>query len=133
MIHRGVFDAFPKLKIILGHFGECFPFTVDRINAAYRQGYGMPLPNIEGGYEHEPGYYVKKNLWTTSSGNYLKEALYCTRDVLGMDRVTMGTDHPYEKMNLGVDMIMRDVPLTENEKRAFLYENAKALGFARNL
>lgn len=133
MIHRGVFDAFPNLKIILGHFGECFPFTVDRINAAYRQGYGMPLPEIGGGYEHEPGYYVKKNLWTTSSGNYLKEALYCTRDVLGMDRVTMGTDHPYEKMNLGVDMMMKDVPLTDEEKSAFLFENARKLGFGKNL
>jgi len=133
MIHRGVFDAFPNLKIILGHFGETFPFTVDRINAAYRQGYGMPVLEIGGGYDHEPGYYVMKNLWTTSSGNYLKEALFCTRDVLGVDRVIMGTDYPYEIMHLGVDMMTKDVPLPEKEKEAYLYENAKALGFAKNI
>ena len=63
MIHRGVFDAFPKLKIILGHFGEAFPFLVDRVNAAYRQGFGQPLPEIQGGYKNEPGtLYQEKYL-----------------------------------------------------------------------
>ena len=134
MIHRGVFDTFPNLKVILGHFGEGFPFLVDRVNAAYRQGYGQPLPEIEGGYKNEPGHYIKENMWTTSSGNYLPEALYCTRDALGMDRVTMATDYPYEKMWLGVDMIVKDMPnLPENEKKAYLQDNAKALGFAKNL
>lgn len=93
----------------------------------------MPLSEVGGGYKHEPGYYVKQNLWTTSSGNYLKEALYCTRDVLGVKRVMMGTDYPYEKMNLGVDMMVRDVPLSEEERQAFLYENARTLGFAKNI
>jgi len=133
MIHRSVFDQFPNLKIILGHFGETFPFLADRVNAAYRQGYGQPVLEVGGGYKNEPGYYIKKNLWTTSSGNYLPEALYCTRDVLGMDRVMMATDYPYEKMWLGVDMITKDVPLPQLEKKAYLNDNAKALGFARNL
>ena len=133
LIHRGVFDEFPKLKIILGHFGEALPFLLDRVNAAYRQGYGMPLSEIGSGYKHEPGYYIKNNLWTTSSGNYLPEALYCTRDALGMDRVTMGTDHPYEKINLGVELMVEKAQLTETEKRAFLFENAKALGFAKHI
>jgi len=131
MIHRGVFDEFPKLKIMLGHFGEGFPFYLDRVNAAYRQGFGMPNPEISGGYEHEPGYYIKNNVWTTSSGNYLPQALYCTRDALGVDRVTMATDYPYEKINLGVDFILNDASLSEEEKEAFLYSNAKALGFAK--
>ena len=131
MIHRGVFDEFPKLKIILGHFGEGFPFFLDRVNAAYRQNFGMPNPEISGGYKHEPGYYLKNNLWTTSSGNYLPEALYCTRDALGADRVTMATDHPYEEINLGVDMIVNDASLTEEEKTAFLCANAEALGFGK--
>ena len=132
MIHRGVFDAFPNLKIILGHFGEGFPFFLDRVNAAYRQGFGQPDPEM-GGYEHEPSYYIKNNVWTTTSGNFLPEALYCTRDVMGIDKITMATDHPYEIINKGVDMIVKDVPLTEDEKEAFLGGNAKALGFARGI
>ena len=133
MIHRGVFDEFPKLKIILGHFGEGFPFFLDRVNAAYRQGFGMPNPEIGDGYKHEPGYYLKNSLWTTSSGNYLPQALYCTRDALGKDRIIMATDYPYEKINLGVDFIVNDASLPGEEKEAYLYDNAKALGFAKNL
>ena len=105
----------------------------DRVNAAYRQGYGMPLPEIGGGYRHEPGFYIQQNLWTTSSGNYQMEALFCTRDALGKDRIMLGTDYPYEKMAEGVKMLVTDAPLSEEERAYYLYKNAKKLGFARNL
>lgn len=133
MIHRGVFDAFPKLKVILGHFGETLPFTADRVNAAYRQGYGQPLKKIDGGYSKAPEYYIRHNLWTTSSGNYLPQALYCTRDVLGKEKVIMATDYPYEKIELGVDMIVNDNSLPDEEKELYLCDNAKALGFGKNI
>ena len=132
MVARGVFDEFPRLKLLLGHLGEGLPFFFDRVNAAYRQGFGQPDPEM-GGYEHEPSYYIKNNVWTTTSGNFLPEALYCTRDVMGIDKITMATDHPYEIINKGVDMIVKDVPLSEDEKKAFLGGNAKALGFARGI
>ena len=34
MVLSGVFDAYPKLKIILGHLGETLPFLVWRIDQA---------------------------------------------------------------------------------------------------
>ena len=37
MIVRGVFDEFPNLKIIMGHYGEAMPFLVDRVDRAYMQ------------------------------------------------------------------------------------------------
>ena len=37
MIVRGVFDAFPNLKIIMGHLGEALPFLVDRVDRACMQ------------------------------------------------------------------------------------------------
>lgn len=131
MIHRGVFDAFPNLKVILGHLGETLPFAADRVNAAYRQGFGQPDPELGGGYIHEPGFYVKNNLWTTSSGNYLPEALYCTRDVLGKNRIMMASDYPYDKIQPGVDMIAGNHLLPASEKELYLYNNAKTLGFGQ--
>jgi len=132
LIHRGVFDEFPKLKMILGHFGEGLPFFFNRINAAFRQGYGQP-PAEMGGYKNEPSYYVRNNVWVTSSGNYLPDALYCTKNVLGLDKITLGTDHPFEPIALGVDFLRDDPILTEKEKETIFYDNAKALGFAKNL
>ena len=132
MIHRGVFDEFPNLKIILGHYGEGLPFFYDRVNAAYRQGFGMPDPEI-GTYKNEPGYYIGKNLWATSSGNFLPQALYLTKDVMGIDKVMVATDHPYEDVPKGIDMIRKDDKLSEEEKTAFLGGNAQALGFGKNI
>ena len=34
MVLSGVFDAYPRLKIILGHMGEGLPFLLWRINMA---------------------------------------------------------------------------------------------------
>ncbi len=132
MIHRGVFDEFPNLKMILGHFGEGLPFMVNRVDSAYRQGFGHPMPKEIGDYAKVPSYYLKRHMWTTSSGNYEPEALICTRDAMGMDRIIMATDYPFEQMRGGPDMILKDMPnLTEQEKKAYLHDNAKALGFGR--
>src|ERR1700757_829106 len=37
MVLSGVFDAYPKLKIILGHLGEGLPFLLWRIDAGFRR------------------------------------------------------------------------------------------------
>ena len=132
MIHRGVFDAFPKLKIILGHMAEGFGFFKDRVNSAYRQDYGQPAPEV-GHYDHEPSYYIEQNLWCTTSGNYLPEALYCTKNTLGIDRLTLGSDYAMEDFNLCVPFVTEDPKLTDEEKEAICFKNAQALGFGKNL
>ena len=35
LILSGAFDAFPKLKLVLGHYGEFLPFLMHRIDWAY--------------------------------------------------------------------------------------------------
>ena len=115
MIHRGVFDEFPDLKIILGHFGEAIPFLLDRVDTAYRQGYCEPNADIGPGSKELASYYVKKNLWVTSSGNYLPAAYYCTRDALGLDKIVLATDYPFEQMRQGIDFI-KNLPISDEEK-----------------
>ena len=44
MIIAGVFDAFPKLQIILGHYAEGLPFMFDRVDRPYLQGHVRPDP-----------------------------------------------------------------------------------------
>ena len=129
MIVRGVFDAFPKLKIIMGHYGEALPFLVDRVDRAYMQDHSRPFPEIGPGSKQWASYYLKRNLYVTTSGNYLPAAFFCTRDGLGMEKIMLGTDYPYENMTECVGFL-DSLPLSEDE-RAKLYEtNATALGFA---
>lgn len=133
MIHRGGFDAFPNLKIILGHLVKHYLLQQIELMLYIVKDMDNHYLNIEGYYSKEPEYYIRHNLWTTSSGNYLPQELYCTRDVLVKEKVIMVTDHPYEKIELRVDMIKEDDSLTDEEKELYLYKNAKALGFGKNI
>jgi len=128
MIVRGVFDEYPNLKIIMGHLGEALPFLVDRVDRAWMQLHEKPNPGMGPGPKERAGYYLRKNLWVTTSGNYLPAALVCTRDAIGMDKILLGTDFPYENMTDCMDYL-RGLPLTEDEAYALFEGNAKALGF----
>lgn len=128
MIVRGVFDEYPNLKIIMGHLGEALPFLVDRVNRAWMQKHETPNPKFGPGPKEPAGYYLRKNLWVTTSGNYLPAALVCTRDSIGMDKILLGTDFPYENMTDCMDYL-RSLPLTDDEAYALFEGNAKALGF----
>ncbi len=130
MIHRGVFDAFPKLKIILGHFGEAFPFLLDRVDTAYRQGYAKPNQEIGPGSKELASQYLLRNMWVTTSGNYLPAAYYCTRDTLGLEKILLATDYPFEKMEWGIDFI-KELPISDEERTQVCEGNAVGLGFAR--
>ena len=70
---------------------------------------------------------MKKNLWVTTSGNYLPAAYVCTRDGLGLDRILLGTDYPYEHMTDCMDFL-RSLPLSEEEQTKLYEANARALG-----
>ncbi len=128
MIVRGVFDEFPKLKIIMGHFGEAFPFLVFRVDRAYMQKHWVPNPEIGPGSKQWASHYVQNNLWVTTSGNYLPAAFNCSRDGLGMDRITLGTDFPYEDMDACMDFL-RSLPMSEDEQTMLYETNARGLGF----
>ena len=56
---------------------------------------GAAVPDLK----HPPSYYLRTNMWVSTSGNYLPAAFDCTREALGIERIVLGTDHPYEEMN----------------------------------
>ena len=129
IIHRGIFDKLPDLKIMLGHNCEGMGFFKDRMNTAWRQGGGQPASNIGVTLKHEPSYYLDKNTWGTTSGNYSQIALRTTIDSMGIEKVMIGTDFPYEDVKAMVDFIGDNKELTFEEKKAILSGNAEKLGF----
>jgi predicted TIM-barrel fold metal-dependent hydrolase len=128
MIVRGVFDELPGLKIIMGHYGEALPFLVNRVDCAYRQGKGAPNAQFGAGSERWAGEYIKSNLWVTTSGNYFPAAYVCSRDGLGLDRILLGSDFPYENMGACTDFL-DGLALPEDERLKVYQCNADALGF----
>lgn len=129
LIHRGIFDKLPDLKVIMGHDCEGLGFFKNRIDTAWRQGSGQPADKIGVTIEHEPSYYLDKNTWGTTSGNYSQIALMSTIEAMGVEKVMLGTDFLYEDVKGMVDFIADNEKLTKEEKACILYKNAQALGF----
>ena len=93
LIYSGVFDAFPTLKVILGHLGEGLPFVLKRIDWAYVRPFD---PSARPNLAKKPGQYIRDNVFVTTSGNYYEPAFRCTYEALGIDRILLGTDYPFE-------------------------------------
>ncbi|MEE2761309.1 MAG: amidohydrolase family protein [Pseudomonadota bacterium] len=90
LIGSGLFDAHPRLKIILGHLGERIPYDMWRLDHRIRK-----LPK---GYpcKKEFGDYLRENFYLTTSGNFHDPTLNLAITELGMERVLFSVDYPYE-------------------------------------
>ena len=124
LIYSGVFDKHPGLKFILGHLGEALPFLIKRIDWAYVRPFD---PAARPSLSKKPSEYLKNNVFVTTSGNYYEPAFMCTREAMGIDRILLGTDYPYEDSDECIDFIER-LPLSEEDKEKIYFKNAGQLG-----
>jgi predicted TIM-barrel fold metal-dependent hydrolase len=120
LVFSGLFDACPKLKIILGHLGEGLPFAMHRLNdhsvhAAKRRG-----------LKKEPIEYLRDNLVVTTSGNWFEPAFVCTLLALGADNIVFAIDWPYESNKTGMEFF-RKLSLSDTDKEKIAHRNAERL------
>jgi uncharacterized protein len=126
LVLSGAFDAFPKLTIVLGHYGEGLPFGMQRIDWAYERPHVKNDKNALMPLERKPSEYLRDNMVVSTSGNYLPAAFRCTREALGMDKILLGTDYPYEDMNEAI-AFLEGLGLTTEDKDMLYGGNARAL------
>ncbi|EJT50353.1 2,3-dihydroxybenzoic acid decarboxylase, putative [Trichosporon asahii var. asahii CBS 2479] len=102
MITNGVFDRFPKLKVILGHLGEHIPGDFWRIDHWFEH-CSRPLAESRGDVFAKKRLleYFKTNIWLTTSGNFSTPTLKFCVDHVGADRVLFSVDSPYEHIDVG--------------------------------
>ena len=125
LIYSGVLDRYPKLKIFLGHLGEGLPFLMQRIDFAYVRPWFDPEARPK--LDRKPSEYFLNNVFVTTSGNYLPAAFQCTREVMGIDRILLSTDYPYEDPEECMQFLA-GLPLTDRERSQIYHENAARLG-----
>ena len=120
LLFAGVLDAFPDLKIILGHLGEGLPFMLHRINDQTR------LAAARRGLKKAPAQYLTENLVVTCSGNFSAPAFLCTVSALGVDNVLFSVDWPYESNAAAVDFLLRQ-PLAPRDLEKIAHLNAERI------
>jgi predicted TIM-barrel fold metal-dependent hydrolase len=119
LVLSGVFDAYPELKIIMGHLGESLPFLLWRIDHSLaRQGNRKMQSSFRD--------YFCKHFWITTSGNFSNPALLCCVMEMGADRIIFSVDFPFVANKLGTDWIPH-IPLCEEDKVKILSGNVERL------
>ena len=89
MIFGGVLERFPKLKVCFAHGGGSFPFTIGRIE----HGHNVRPDLCAVDNEINPRKYLGS--FYTDSLVHDPIALKLLIDVIGKDKVMLGTDYPF--------------------------------------
>jgi len=125
VILSGVFDRHPRLRIMLGHFGEALAFQIERIDRAYTR---PPVPFRRPDLKKKPSDYLRENVYVTTSGNFFESAFTCTAEALGTDRIFLGIDSPYEKIDESLGFL-EALPISREDLEKIYYKNAERIGF----
>ncbi len=123
MILSGVFDRYPRLRIVLGHMGEALPFWMWRLDhmAARRAKDGRMKP-----LSLAPSEYFKRNFAVTTSGFEAPDVLELVIKAAGIENVMWAIDYPYESSRDAVAFI-EGASLTDGQRSSIFHRNAERL------
>ncbi len=122
LMASGLFDAYPKLNIILGHMGENLPYGIWRVDNS-----NAWIPNRnKWPAKKRLGDYFSSNFFLTTSGNFRTQALMNAMLEIGADRIMFSTNWPFENIDHAADWF--DVcPISENDRFKIGRGNARRL------
>jgi 2,3-dihydroxybenzoate decarboxylase len=126
IVVAGVFDRFPKLKIVVGHLGEGLPFWLFRLDFMHAsmvrsQRYAGAKP-----LEMKVSDYFKRNIWVTTSGMQWAPAIQFCISVLGIERVMYAMDYPYQFVPDEVK-VTDELPMSDADRRKLYQGNVETV------
>jgi aminocarboxymuconate-semialdehyde decarboxylase len=125
MLFSGVFEKNPDLTMCVVHGGGFVPFQIGRFNQGYRQRPDFIGKNLT----TEPLDYLKRNVYVDTVLNEPASLRFLV-DLLGADRIMLGSDYPFEMGDLDPVQFVRTAGLSEADIQAILTDNAARV-FAR--
>lgn len=117
----GVFDRFPKLKVVIGHMGEMLPFQLDRCASASER-----WEKKQRGLRQ----VWRENIWVTTSGMFSLTPLKCLLETIPIDHVLYSVDYPFSSNEKGfsfLEEIEKSKLITAEDMELFAYKNAENL------
>jgi aminocarboxymuconate-semialdehyde decarboxylase len=124
MIFGGVFRKYPKLRVAFAHGGGSFPFTIGRIE----HGFNVRPDLVAIDNDINPREYLGK-FWIDALVHDPK-ALDYVLDVIGNDKVCMGSDYPFPLGEHHPGKLIEESALSATVKQQLLTDNALAwLGY----
>ena len=95
LMGSGLFDAYPRLNVVVGHMGEGLPYSMWRVDnrnawAGFKPKYKATKPIAD---------YFHKNFWITTSGNFRTQTLIDAMLEVSADRILFSADWPFENVD----------------------------------
>ena len=118
MIFGGVFEKFPKLRVAFAHGGGSFPFTLGRI----QHGFEVRPDLVAVDNDIPPKDYIGK-FWVDSLVHD-KRAFDYLLDVMGEDKICLGSDYPFPLGEHQPGRLIEKMKLGKKTTKKLLYKNA---------
>jgi 2,3-dihydroxybenzoate decarboxylase len=117
LVLSGVFDKYPRLKVIFGHLGEGLPFLQWRINMTMER-------DNKGGRGFRDVF--SEHFYVTTSGFWSDPALLLCVQELGVDHILFSVDWPFAPNKPATDWLHR-IPFSAEDRVKIANGNAKRL------
>ena len=121
LMGSGLFDDYPKLRMILGHLGEGLPCNIWRIdNRVSRTMAARPKAKLP------IGHYLRENFYVTTSGNFRTQTLTEVMLEVGADHILYSVDYPFEDTGVATDWF-EHAAISESDRLKIGRDNARQL------
>lgn len=118
LIFAGVFDRYPNLQVITGHWGELLPYYMERVNTFF--------PATASPMKHDFKHYMQNNVYITPSGMFNLPQFQFALETMGADRIMYSVDYPYYPNN-GAREFLEKAPINQGSKEKIAHGNAEKL------
>ena len=118
LIFGGVFDRYPKARVIVGRLGAGLPYVLSAFDAQARRD--------NAGLSRLPSDYFRENVCVTTAGLPALAPLYCAIGAMGPEQVMFATGYPFAATK-DAGQFLDTVRLDENLRADIAYRNAERL------
>jgi aminocarboxymuconate-semialdehyde decarboxylase len=117
MILKGMFEKYPNLRLCLSHGGGLLAFNIWRLDHSYDL-----RPELKQRVPHKPSEYLRRLYF--DSIVHSAAALQYLIQIVGADRVVLGTDYPMAMGDFEPVRKINSLSLTDQERSQVLGTNA---------
>jgi predicted TIM-barrel fold metal-dependent hydrolase len=116
LILAGIFDRYPRLQLILGHWGEMIPFYLARVD-----GYLAPVSKH---LQRRISDYFLQQVYVTPSGMFTLPPFLLTLQIMGAERIMYAVDYPFIAGD-DARTFLETAPISPADKEKIAHGNAE--------
>jgi predicted TIM-barrel fold metal-dependent hydrolase len=118
LVFAGVLERHPGLRLVASHGGGTLPFLGGRLDAAWRSD-----PSVREALTSPPTHDLRKVFFDALV--YHAPAVLAVRELVGVDQMAFGSDHPFSVADPAANLSAIDEALAPDERDAVLTGSAR--------